>query len=324
MRLFQLPARSIIAPSVVAIFFCGFLRGAHAETLTTIHIGVPTNSATWFPLYVAWKKGMFREQGLDLLPVTMQVRTALAALASKQIGFITQIGSPMTAITRGLPASLIMVLCEKSHHVLVTKPEITSPAQLRGRVVAISQPGGTVHRELLLILEKYKIDPNSVKLASLGSTPNGVVALKGGNVDGAILLMPHDLYLEKDGFRGLVYLKDVLDFPLAGIVAHNDQLRERPDDVKKILRGALRGINYTKTRGEDVLPLLKEFLALESLEMARKAYGRLRDIWSNNGVPSEKGLRAAATLAEVPSTFPLEKLANWSFLNEAASSLKSR
>ena len=192
MGLFQLPARSIITLSV-AIFFCGFLRGAHAETLTTIHIGVPTNSATWFPLYVAWKKGIFREQGLDLLPVTMQVRTALAALASKQIGFITQIGSPMTAITRGLPASLIMVLCEKSHHVLVTKPEITSPAQLRGRVVAISQPGGTVHRELLLILEKYKIDPNSVKLASLGSTPNGVVALKGGNVDGAILLMPHDL-----------------------------------------------------------------------------------------------------------------------------------
>jgi len=91
-----------------------------------------------------------------------------------------------------------------------------------------------------------------------------------------------------------------------------------------MLRGALRGINYTKTRGEDVLPLLKEFLALESLDMARKAYGRLRDIWSNNGVPSEKGLRAAATLAEVPSTFPLEKLANWSFLNEAASSLKSR
>jgi ABC-type nitrate/sulfonate/bicarbonate transport system substrate-binding protein len=324
MSLFQLPAKSKIALSVVAIFFCGFPRGARAETLSTIHIGVPTNSATWFPLYVAWKKGIFRDQGLDLLPVTMQARTALAALASKQIGYITQIGSPMTAITRGLPASLIMVLCEKSHHVLVTKPEITSPGQLRGRVVAISQPGGTVHRELLLILEKYKIDPNSVRLASLASTPNGVVALKAGNVDGAMLLIPHDLYLEKEGFRGLVYLKDVLDFPLAGIVAHNDQLRERPDEVRKILLGALRGINYTKTRGEDVLPLLKEFLALESLEMARKAYERLRDIWSSNGVPSQKGLRAAATLAEVPSTYPLEKLVNWSFLNEAASSLQSR
>jgi ABC-type nitrate/sulfonate/bicarbonate transport system substrate-binding protein len=254
----------------------------------------------------------------------MQARTALAALASKQIGFITQIGSPMTAITRGLPATLIMVLCEKSHHVLVAKPEITSPVQLRGRVVAISQPGGTVHRELLAILEKYKVDPNSVRTVSLGSTPNGITALKSGTVDAAMLLIPHDLYLEKDGFRGLVYLKDVLDFPLAGIVAHNDQLRDHPNEVKKILIGALKGIEYTKTHGEEVLPLLKEFLGLESLEMTKKTYQRLRDIWSDNGIPSEKGLRTAATLAEVPTTFPLDKLANWSFVNAAAVSLKTR
>jgi ABC-type nitrate/sulfonate/bicarbonate transport system substrate-binding protein len=258
------------------------------------------------------------------LPVTMQARTALAALASKQIGFITQIGSPMTAIARGLPASLIMVLCERSHHVLVTKPEITSPAQLRGRVVAISQPGGTVHRELLLILDKYKVDPKDVKTASLGTTPNGVMALKRGSVDAAMLLVPHDLYLEKDGFKGLVYLKDVLDFPLAGIVAHNDDLRERPDEVKRVLLGTLKGINYTKTRGEDVVPLLKEFLGLESVDMAKKAYVRLRDIWSDSGIPSEKGLRVAANLAEVPSAFPLDKLANWSFLSEAALSLKTK
>jgi hypothetical protein len=122
----------------------------------------------------------------------------------------------------------------------------------------------------------------------------------------------------------LVYVKDVLDFPLAGIVAHNDLLRDRPDDVRRILLGALRGINYTKTRGEDVLPLLKEFLALENLAMAKKAYERLRDIWSSSGIPSEKGLRAAASLAEVPSTFPLDKLVNWSFLNDAAASLKTK
>jgi hypothetical protein len=115
-----------------------------------------------------------------------------------------------------------------------------------------------------------------------------------------------------------------LDFPLAGIVAHNDMLRDRPADARKILLGALRGVAYTKTGGEDVLVLLKEFLGLESLEMAKKAYERLKDIWSNSGIPSDKGLRAAADLAEVPRNFPLDKLVNWSFLNEAAASLKSR
>lgn len=314
--------KRIINSSAVIILLFGFPRGAHPETAAPVHIGVPTNSATWFPLYVTWKKGIFRDLGLELLPVTMQARTALAALASKQVGFITQIGSPMTAITRGLPASLIMVFCERSHHVLVTKPEITSPTHLRGRRIAISQPGGTVHRELLMILEKFKIDPNDVKMVNLASTPNGVTALKSGNVDGAMLLIPHDLYLEKDGFRPLVYLKDIAEFPLAGLVAHNDRLRDRPDETKNLLIGALRGIAYTKARREEVLPLLKEFLGLESLETARKTYERLTDIWSDNGIPSEKGLRAAATLAEVPNAFPLEKLANWSFINEAGSSAK--
>ena len=105
---------------------------AQAPTLTPIHIGVSTNTATWFPLYVAWKKGLFREQGLELLPIYMQARTSLAALASKQIGYITQTGSSLTAIGRGLPARLIFIFTDKTHHVLVVKPEITSPAQLRG------------------------------------------------------------------------------------------------------------------------------------------------------------------------------------------------
>jgi ABC-type nitrate/sulfonate/bicarbonate transport system substrate-binding protein len=315
-------ARHSLCLFPVILFLFGFLCGAQAEPLSTVHIGVPTNSATWFPIYVTWKKGIFRDLGLELLPVAMQARTSLAALASKQVGFITQIGSPLTAIARGLPARLIMVFCERSHHVLVAKPEISSPAQLRGRVVAISQPGGTVHRELLMILEKFRIDPNEVKIVSLASTPNGVTALKVGSVDAAMLLIPHDLYLEKDGFRALAYVKDVAEFPLAGFVAHNDRLRERPNEVKNILLGALKGTAYTKTHREEVLPLLKEFLGLESLEMAKRAYDRLKDIWSDSGIPSAKGLRAAATLAEVPSTFPLDNLVNWSFVNEAASSLK--
>ena len=54
---------------LLIVLSVGVLPHARAETLTPIHIGVSTNSATWFPLYVAWKKGLFRDQGLELLPV---------------------------------------------------------------------------------------------------------------------------------------------------------------------------------------------------------------------------------------------------------------
>jgi NitT/TauT family transport system substrate-binding protein len=307
---------------LVTVFLFGSLSFAHAQTLTPIHIGVSTNSATWFPLYVAWKKGLFREQGLELLPVHMQARTSLAALASRQIGYITQTGSSITAIARGLPARLIMVFTDKTHHVLVVKQDITSPAHLRGRVVAISQPGGTIHRELLMILDKFKIDPNEVKTASLGDARNSLAALKGGNVDAAMLMTPLELYLEKDGFRPLVYLKDILEFPLLGIIVNNDLLRDKPDQVKKVLGGALRGIAYTKNRRDEVVPLLKDFIGLDSLDMAQKAYDRLRDIWPDSGMPTERGLKNVASMAEVPAGVPLEKIVDWSLVKEASASVK--
>jgi ABC-type nitrate/sulfonate/bicarbonate transport system substrate-binding protein len=309
---------------LVTVFLFGSLSFANAQTLTLIHIGVSTNSATWFPLYVAWKKGLFREQGLELLPVYMQARTSLAALASKQIGYITQTGSSITAIARGLPARLIMVFTDKTHHVLVVKPDITSPAHLRGRVVAISQPGGTVHRELLMILDKFKIEPNEVRTASLGDARNSLTALKAGNVDGAMLMTPLELYLEKDGFRPLVYLKDILEFPLLGIIVNTDLLRDKPDQVKKVLGGALRGIAYTKSRRDEVVPLLKDFIGLDSLDMAQKAYDRLRDIWPDSGMPTERGLKNVASMAEVPAGVPLEKIVDWSLVKEASASVRGK
>ena len=309
---------------VIIFLLLGILSASHAQTSSPLHIAIPTNSGTWFPLHVALKKGMFRELGIDMLPIYMQARTSLAAIASNQIGYITQIGSPMTAIVGGLSLRVIMVFCEQSHHVLIARPGIISLAQLRGRVVAISQPGGTVHRELQLILEQSGVEPNEVNIRGLGSTPSGIAALRNGTVDAAMLSIPYDLYLEREGFRSLVYVKDVLEFPLAGIVVHNDRLRDRPDEVTKVLTGVLRGIRYTKTNREEMPPLLKDFLGLESLDMAKKAYDRLRDIWPDNGMASEKGLRTAATVAQVPPTFPLDKLANWSFVNKAAVSLKTK
>jgi ABC-type nitrate/sulfonate/bicarbonate transport system substrate-binding protein len=176
---------------------------------------------------------------------------------------------------------------------------------------------------LQLILEQAGVEPNQVNIRALGSTPSGIAALKNGTVDAAMLSIPHDLYLEREGFKSLVYVKDVLEFPLAGVVVHNDRLRDRPDEVTKILTGILRGIHYTKTNREAVSPLLKEFLGLESLDMAKNAYDRLEDIWPNDGLASDKGLRTAANLAHVPPTFPLDKLANWSFVKKARAALKN-
>jgi NitT/TauT family transport system substrate-binding protein len=295
-----------------------------AQKLTQIHIGVPTNTVTWFPLYVAWKKGIFQEQGIEMLPVTMSVRASLGALASRHVSYITPLGSSMTAIASGLPAKVIMIFAVRSHHVLVSKREIATPGALRGRGVAISQPGGTVHRQFLKILEHYKVDPKDVKMVNLGEMPNRAMALKTGTIDAAMLSVPYDLFMEKDGFRPIAYLKDILEFPLLGLIAHDERIRERPDEVKKVLTAALKGIAYSKTHREEVLPLLKQFVGLPTIDMTRKTYDVIKELWPDNGIPSDKGLTTALSMADVPASFPTEKVVDWSLVTEAAAALKTR
>lgn len=296
----------------------------NAQKLTQIHIGVPTNTVTWFPLYVAWKKGIFQEQGIEILPVTMSVRASLGALASRHISYITPLGSSMTAIAKGLPAKVIMIFAVRSHHVLVAKREIAAPGALRGHGVAISQPGGTVHRQFLKILEHYKVDPKEVKMVNLGEMPNRALALKAGTIDAAMLSVPYDLFMEKDGFKPLAYLKDISEFPLLGLIAHDERIREKPDELKRVLAAALKGIAYTKSHREEVLPLLKQFVGLPTIEMTRKTYEVIKELWPDNGIPSDKGLATALSMADVPSNFPADKIVDWSLVVEAGAFVKAR
>jgi NitT/TauT family transport system substrate-binding protein len=304
---------------VGAILVCLPAHGV-AQQLTQVHIGVPTNTVTWFPLYVAWKKGIFQEQGIEMLPVTMSVRASLGALASRHISYITPLGSSMTAIANGLPAKVIMIFAVRSHHVLVSKREIAAPSALRGHGVAISQPGGTVHRQFLKILEHYKVDPKDVKMVNLGEMPNRALALKAGAIDAAMLSVPYDLFMEKDGFRPIAYLKDILEFPLLGLIAHDERIRERPEEVKKVLTAALKGIAYTKTHREEVLPLLKQFVGLPTVDMTRKTYDVIKELWPDSGIPSDKGLAVAMSMADVPANFPAAKMVDWSLVRDAAKS----
>lgn len=313
-----------IAPFLFAVFIVWQPLTASGQKLAPIHIGVPTNTVTWFPLYVAWKKGIFQEQGIEILPVTMSVRASLGALAAKHISYITPLGSSMTAIANGLPAKVIMIFAVRSHHVLVTKREIGNPKELRGRAVAISQPGGTVHRQFLKILEHFKVDAKDVKVINLGEMPNRALVLKSGNIDGAMLSIPYDLFMEKDGFKPIAYLKDISEFPLLGLIAHDDRIRERPEEVKKVLTSALKGIAYTKSHREEVLPLLQQFIGLPNLEITRKTYDVIKDLWPDDGIPSEKGWATALSMADVPPTFPVDKMVDWSLVSAAAASLKVR
>ena len=307
---------------VLTVQLLAFAPGVRAQETHELLLGTQTNSVSWFPLFVAMKKGLFREYGFNFKPVILSNQAAVPALVQKDIPYITNLGRVMSGAVRGLPIKQIMILASKSHHLLISSAEIRSVADLRGRTVGVTQAGATTHKELLLILKKFNVDPKQIGIVGLGSDYNRVMALRQKRVDAVMTAVPYDLLVDKAGFKRLVYVKDVIDLPLSGLAAHEDRIRERPAEVKNVISGILKAISYVRTRRDDVLPLLQEFIKLESAEMSRSAYEAIKDIWPENGLASEDGLRNVMFTEDVPADTPLSKVANWGPLNEAVLSMK--
>jgi ABC-type nitrate/sulfonate/bicarbonate transport system substrate-binding protein len=216
-----------------------------------------------------------------------------------------------------------MVFMAHSPQVLVARAQIGSIGELRGKSIGVTQSGATEHRFLLLILKKYGIDPRDVKVVSLRETPNRIMAVKEGIVDAAVLDVFSGLRMEKEGYRQLAFVKDITELPATGLATHEDRVREKRTEVRKMLTAILRANSYIKSRAGDLPALMKRYMNLPSEDAARTAFEAYRGLWSENGLTSDEGLRNVAALGGVPDNTSLDKLADWSILKEALASQKT-
>ena len=318
---YNLKART--AAIALAVSLAGPATLLLAQESKPIYFGTPTRSVAWFPLYVAMKRGLLQKEGINLQPVVMDSRVIVPSLASREIPYSTGLGSAMIGASKGLPLKVVMILGGKTHLVLVTRPEITSFKEIKGKTIGVTRPGSDVHRMLLLVAKSAGLDPSDVKVLGVGDLPSRVNALRRKIVDGAVLSLPYDFLVEKEGFRRLAYFKDYVDVPIMGWTVHDERIHERPDEIKKIIAAILRGVAYAKTRRQEVLPLLQEFVGLENLEVAGKAYEVVKDMWPSDGSTTEQGLRNAISIAEIPSSVPHEQLVQWTLLKETLAMLKT-
>jgi sulfonate transport system substrate-binding protein len=308
--------------SIVACLHTARLHVSAQDTIQ-VHIGTSAvHSPTLFPLFVAEQKGMFRDQGLDVDTVYMVPRVQIPALAAKEIPYVTGMGSVLSAAARGLPIKLVMVFMAHSPQVLVSRRQIGSVSELRGRTVGVTQSGATEHRFLLLILKKFGIDQQDVKVVSLRETPNRILALKEGIVDAVVLDVFSGLRLEKEGYKQLVFVKDITELPATGLATYEDRIRDKRAEVKKMLSAILKANAYIKSRSPDLPDLMKQYMKVPELDTARLAFEAYRGLWSENGLTSDEGLRNVGTLGGVPENIPLDKVVNWSILKEALASQK--
>jgi NitT/TauT family transport system substrate-binding protein len=148
--------------------------------------------------FVAFERGYFKEQGLDVTLRFFQAAQPLAvAVASKDIDYaITAISGGLISLAeKGATKVIGGALMEESgidgQKILVSdkafKAGITSPAQLDGKSYAVTQSGSSFHYMGAKIAAKENIELSFKPLQKVGAI---IGAMKSGQVD-AWSIVPH-------------------------------------------------------------------------------------------------------------------------------------
>src|SRR5713226_631525 len=297
--------------------------------LKKVRIGVSETHVGYLPLQVAYHKGFYSEEGIDLEIILMPTNVINTATLTGQNDINGAVTGTVGSAVQGSPMKLLIVTVGRPLLFLVSRKEIKDPRELRGKKIAGSSPGGTATIMARQALKHYGLDPDrdAAVIPMGGSTASRFATLEAGVVDATVLPVPEVIFAQAKGYNELTFMGDNAQFPQNGFGASEKKIREDPEEVYKMVRATLRGLLFisdTKNRGEIVQIIMKQHkvndrnLAEQMLRYAERVVAKeaqvkpeevqfLIDLMRNN--------------AKVSRPVSVEQVVDLSFLNKARKEL---
>jgi NitT/TauT family transport system substrate-binding protein len=231
-----------------------------------IRVGLSSVSGLHSAMWVAETKGLFRKHGIDAeVIVTGQGGVAgISALLAGDVHMVSSAGDVLVAASlRGGDTVMVASVINKGLQRLVTKPEIKTPAELKGKRIGVTRIGAVSHSVLLMMLQRWKMSPNDVQVMQLGSSPAMLASMDKSGIEGGVLTIPSMFVAEDRGYRVLLDMADTDIYYLHTMVATTRQyIKNNRDKVSRFLRGYMEGIAFVKQNKKESMDVVKKKLRL--------------------------------------------------------------
>lgn len=241
-----------------------FLSTAAAAQLTKLNVGYSAISADQLPAWVAKDAGIFEKNGLDVQIIFFTGGTmSILALVSGDVP-ITQVAGPalVNSALAGSDATFVAAGITSLNYVLMSRPDIKKPEQLKGGTVAISRFGSATDSIARFALKNIGLTPGKdVTLVQVGSGPARLDATLTGRVSASVINPPSSYIAEK---RGLNVLADVaqmgLVFQHTGAATTRKYIKEHPDIVRRYVKAQVEAVHRIWTDKEASIRALAKYM----------------------------------------------------------------
>jgi NitT/TauT family transport system substrate-binding protein len=313
----------------VTALFALFLLPEYAKAQSSpITLGLTTRNGTnSLPYVIAEEKGFFKAEGLNAIIVIMQNQVVVNGVVSRNVDYGGTFSNFIGAAMSGAPVRIVMSVMDGADHYLVTSPNIKRVEDLKGKTFGISSFGGTPHSEAIAILKKYGMNPEKdVTFLQIGGSSARYMALEGGSVQAVLLVPPFNKLAKKHGFNELLGFNDIMSLPIGGLAVHTQKMKEKPDEIVKMIRAILKGIDYIRNRKADVLAMMDSQWGVKEADIREGIYRDILGLYSRTGIGTDEGMKNVIRLVrETRKNAPeaaISDVADWSFAKKAQEGLK--
>lgn len=320
---------TVLAVAIVMLLTLpGRATFAAGSELEKVRIGYSAGGLIPFPLIVAKENRLFEQAGMDVELINIPPTIAVTALISGDIQYVVFAGTTINAAVRGLPVKLVMVYNDRPLFSLMSRPEIRSIKDLKGKVLGVATlTSGESFLSRRLIKEAGIDAEKEMTLRVIGNTPDRLQSLRAGAVDATTLTLPVDILAERMGMRRLAFMGDTLESINGGYGVSERWLQQRPDQIKKMIAVAYRGMAHARAQRQDSIALIMSKWKMER-DVAEKAFEMMVKTWADTGVVSDRalqeGIEESLRVTKAKQAVPISQVADFKLAREVYQELKAR
>jgi len=308
---------------ILGILFTTVLLSVPVQAMDKIRIAYPGPGAQFIPLQLAQSKGFLKDDGLDAEFIRMAGNLPSSALVNGGIDYA--VAFSVWATLLGLPLRVVACYVPSSPVALIARPEFKSVRELKGKPIGVQSFGGALNVQINMILRHFGLDPErDVKFIVTRDVTSRLAAMKQGLIAATAGAPPSDHLGMKMGFVVLAKAHELFNYPNSGLVTTMKKIKERPDEIKKVIKAGIRANNYIRTNREGTIQFLMSQQKIDR-EIAAATYDSVHKAFNEDGSVPEDGLRLlieeAKKSVKVDRQVSVSDVADLSILREAQKEL---
>jgi NitT/TauT family transport system substrate-binding protein len=319
--------KQLLGISLTILFCCS--SEVRAQALKKVRMGSSSTNVSFLAIYTAQHRGFFRDEGLDLEIVFMPANLASTAVLNGDLDYNGAVTGTIGAAVHGQPMKVLLFTVSKPLLFLISKKEIKDPKQLRGKKVAGSSPGGSATLIAEKVLRHYGLEPGrDVSLLPMGgSAASRFAVLESNVVDASFLSVPENIIALEKGYNELIFAGDVIEFPQNGFGTSEKKIRENPDEVYRMVRATLRGLQFVwdKTNQEAVTNILMKQWKVGDRKMAGEMGRQVNRVLTKDASVKPESVQVLVDLAresaKVSRPVNAAQVVDYSFVERARKEL---